>query len=818
MDPNRPYGRPFDRFPTRREHEDRWAELARAIVVAPAPRRPEQDGKPAEPATTKGELTVLGSGIEAAGFTRADERLLREADHVFHCVADPVTVVRIKAWRPDSYDLGVLYDDAKDRYLTYVQMSEAILHFVRAGRRVAAVFYGHPGVFVLSSHRAVRIARREGHAAVMRPGISALDVLCADLGVDPSSPGMQTFEASDLLIRGRRIDPGLHLVLWQVGLVGELGYQRTGFFNHRLPVLVDRLEEVYGPDHPVVNYIGARYRGTAPVTDRHTVAGLRDRAVQRTVTSASTWYLPPAVAAPADPRMLERLGLIRPGQTVRPPTGPVRNIDEYGPRELAALDGFTDFHVPGGYHWQEDTPAARFVLALGEDGALRERFVREPEAAVASWAPPDLADAERALLARREDAAMQAAAKGRYRRPTPEAARRLRTLLTRKSEARALLRSVRDGGPGGGGLGGGGLAGGGSSIRRDLDTVLAEALYPWTGLYGTPDGDLDVYVLGRATDPPRHRIHVNGRRITAPRHDHGVLRWRVEDGNDCGGELRTEVGRDGRRRLVGAVWPAGRVAAAEFSVQLAEYALPDVPPLADLVGDYRAADEAGRELVVSVGPGEDGPALRVRVTVDGVPTAAAVVVGPAGFEVDGVAVPYAQAVAASTVPPYLYGCYRVQLPGGRGAELRVAEDGVTLDEQPLLHAEFTGKRLTWRDGPAPLPSAELTLLLDPITLHPMLTGTGTGTGTMPTTGTGTAPGRAPGGPRLPVVGMVPVAAEQAERLAARPQFGLPAGPWAHLTALAAEASHGGGLFWWHGWEQSATALHTVRRALWEAGL
>ncbi|MFJ2190156.1 SAM-dependent methyltransferase [Kitasatospora sp. NPDC087861] len=789
--PDRTYGRPFERFPTRREHEDRWTELAQAIAAA---RRPVRDTTPAEPGSRKGELIVLGSGIEAAGFTRADERLLREADHVFHCVADPVTVVRIKAWRPDAYDLGVLYDDAKERYLTYVQMSEAILHFVRAGRRVAAVFYGHPGVFVLSSHRAVRIARREGHTAVMRPGISALDVLCADLGVDPSSPGMQTFEASDLLVRNRRIDPGLHLVLWQVGLVGELGYQRTGFFNHHLPVLVDRLEEVYGPDHPVVNYIGARYRGTAPVADRHTVAGLRDPAVRRTVTSAATWYVPPALAAPADPRMLERLGLLRPGQTVRPPTGPVRTIDDYGPRELAALDGFADFHIPGGYHWQEDTPAARFVLALGEDGALRERFVQEPEAAVAAWAPSDLADTDRALLARREDAGMQAAAKGAYRRPTPEAARRLRTLLTRKSEARGLLRAVRDGGLGD--------AVDAKTIRRDLDAVLAEALYPWTGLYGTPDGDLDVYVLGRATDPPRHRIHVDGRRIVGPRYDHGVLRWRAEDGNDCGGELRTEVGRDGRRRLVGTVWPAGRVAAAEFSVQLAEYALPDVPPLADLVGGYRALDEARREVLVSVGPGEGERALRVRVAVDGVTATAAVVVGPAGFEVDGVVVPFAQAVPASSVPSYLYGSYRVQLPGGRGADLRLAEDGVTLDEQPLPNASFTGKRLTWRDGPALLPSAELSLLLDPITLHPMFHGTG----------------RAPDGSPLPVVGMVPVGSADAQRLATRPQFGIPSGPWSHLTALAAEASRSGGLFWWHGWEQSATALHTLRRALWEAGL
>ncbi|MFJ6618159.1 SAM-dependent methyltransferase [Kitasatospora sp. NPDC091335] len=720
--------------------------------------------------------------------------MLREADHVFHCVADPATVVRINAWRPDAYDLGVLYDEAKDRYLTYVQMSEAVLHFVRAGRRVAAVFYGHPGIFVLSSHRAVRIARREGHRAVMRPGISALDVLCADLGVDPSTPGMQTFEASDLLIRGRRIDPGLHLVLWQVGVVGELGYRRGGFGNRHLPVLLDRLEEVYGPDHPVVNYVGARYPGLDPVTDHHTVAALRDPAVRHTVTSASTWYLPPAVAAPADPQVLERLGLLAPGLTVRPPDGPLRVIDAYGPRELAALDGFADFRVPAGFHWQEDTPGARFVLALGEDSALREHYVRDPAAAVADWAPPGpgtpdhgtadhgttgpgaaghppagLGPAERALLARREDLAVQAAARGVRRQPSPEAARRLRTLLTRPSEARGLSRAA---GP--------------PPVRRDLDAVLAAALYPWTGLYGTPDGDLSVYVLGRATDPPRHRVHLDGRPVPDPRYGHGVLRWRAADGA-ADGELRPESGRDGRRRLVGTV--GGR------RVRLTEYPLPELPPLAGLVGGYACSG-----VRVDVAPGAPGSAPRLRVTVDGEPATAAVLIGPAGFEVDGVTVPFARRLP--DVPPCLYGTYRLRLPARPdGAELRVAADGVTLDGRAVPGAGQSGRRLGWRRGPAPVPSADLALLLDPITLHPMLHGTG----------------RTTDGAPFPLLGMVPVGAETARELAARPRYGIPPGPWAHLTALAAEASHRGGLFWWHGWEQSATALRAVRRALREDG-
>ncbi|MET9183512.1 hypothetical protein ABZX88_35675 [Kitasatospora aureofaciens] len=34
-----------------------------------------------------------------------------------------------------------------------------------------------------------------------------------------------------------------------------------GFTNRHLPVLLGRLEEVYGPDRTAVNYTGARYRG-----------------------------------------------------------------------------------------------------------------------------------------------------------------------------------------------------------------------------------------------------------------------------------------------------------------------------------------------------------------------------------------------------------------------------------------------------------------------------------------------------------------------------------------------------------------------------
>ena len=43
---------------------------------------------------------------------------------------------------------------------------------IRAGFRVCAVFYGHPGVFVYPSHEAIRRARAEGFAARMLPALT----------------------------------------------------------------------------------------------------------------------------------------------------------------------------------------------------------------------------------------------------------------------------------------------------------------------------------------------------------------------------------------------------------------------------------------------------------------------------------------------------------------------------------------------------------------------------------------------------------------------------------------------------------------------
>lgn len=607
---------PRQGFPTRRQHTERWLELA-AAIAAEADRISDEPGSPVPPESA-GELTVIGSGIETVGFSLADELVIDAADKVFYCVADPATAVWLKERRPDAYDLYVLYDDAKLRNVTYMQMTEAMLHFVRRGMRVAAIFYGHPGVFVLSTHRAIAIARREGHRAVMRAGVSALDAMCADLGFDPSQPGLMTYEATDMLVRRRQPDPALHVVLWQVGLIGELGYRRQGFLNSGFSLLLDHLEAVYGPDQEVVNYVGSRYPGIDPLIARHTITELREPSIQATVTGLSTFYLPPVLAPVADQAVLRELGLLKPGQTLKPATSPLRVIDRYGARERKAFADFARFRVPQGYHWQEDTAAARFVLALREDPGLRGRYQRDPAAAVQDWSAGALTPRDRALLSSRDGGQVQLAAKGTRSRTAPAAARALRTLLASNSASRELAvavsradeaeraEAVRDW------AAQRGLTLDPATLGEDLDRTLRTTLAPWSGLYLNPERRLSVFVLARPGKPEHDRVYLNGQRLADASYSAGAIRWSGPDGN---GYLQTDVTARGGRRLVGATWPAGQSAASghrvEFTAQPLPRNAPGVAAPAEIAGEYA--------LRVVTGQGPRLVALEVgaAVTVDG---------------------------------------------------------------------------------------------------------------------------------------------------------------------------------------------------------
>lgn len=253
-----------------------------------------------------GSLRVVGTGIKAIGHWTYDARFwIQRAEKVLFLVNDAVSESEILALSPSAESLGGLYREGIPRSEIYASMVERILDAVRSGLRVCAVFYGHPGVFVQPSHEAVRRARAEGFEAEMLPGISAEDCLVADLGVDPARVGLQSYEATDFLVRRRKVDPSAALILWQIAAVGILDYKAPGVDLRHLPVLIEALLAHYPADHVAVVYQAAVLPTSAPHVERIPLADL----AKARITSASTLYVPPLAVPSPDPAMLARLGL-----------------------------------------------------------------------------------------------------------------------------------------------------------------------------------------------------------------------------------------------------------------------------------------------------------------------------------------------------------------------------------------------------------------------------------------------------------------------------------------------------------------------------
>lgn len=792
----------------RAESESAWHTLAQAIAAS-ADQISETPPAQIRSAEQMGELTIIGSGIETVGFSLGDEELIRAADAVFYCVADPATILWIRDIRPDAYDLYVLYDDHKVRYTTYMQMSEAMLYYVRQGKKVVAIYYGHPGIFVLSTHRAIQIARREGHLATMRAGVCALDCLCADLGVDPCHPGLQTHEATDMLIRQRKPDTSLHVVLWQVGLIGEMGFRRKGYINSNFSVLIDYLQSFYGKDYPVTHYVASRYPTIPALIDTLPLSALHDPSVQIKVTGISTFYLAPKDAVEADPVMLQRLGLLKTGETLKPSTGPLRAIGHYGPREMKAFQAYAKFKVPRDYHCQEEVAASRFLIRLRQDLALQDLYRRDPQRAVSPGIFPGLSEREQSLLATRDAGAIQIAAKGSAKRSVANQ-HFLRDFVSNRRLAASLLQYIRHRQP--------------TSrhlldwakeknytleienMRSDINLFEREQLMPWGGVYLNPATQQIITLLPSPSGTRNSLLLIDTKAIKAFRFTHGVLQWQAKKGNLNQGFLRVDVDHLGKRRLLGNIWSA-----AEAQTSMSAMVWHEVDPIRNhpsrYIGRYRQT-QADRQRVLQLScafnqhqgrylqASLDGKALHGDITFNG----RSLIVGSDHFELAVGTLHSTEAWHSEPATTDIFnGRYVLRLTKHLSQtvlKLDISKQGVFIDGCQISATFPTTHRLRWQDGPEIAPSGELHLLFDPITLLPEVFGL-----IHPNAGDAIA-----------CHGMV---AASTDILAERPkaEFSLPLPAWQTLLTLSANASRAGGLLLWHKWEKAQYVAHIMNTHL-----
>src|SRR5487761_1358946 len=254
-----------------------------------------------------GSLVCVGLGMTLGSHISPLARShIEQADVVFAGLSDGIVELWLHKMHTDVRSLQPYYREGKSRMETYRQMVDAILTEVRAGKRVCGVFYGHPGVFAWAPHKSIEIARSEGYPAHMEPGISAEDCLYADLGIDPGRFGCQHFEASQLLLFERRIDPTCYLVLWQVGLVGDQSLARFSTGPAYKQVLVAVLARDYPLDHELIIYRGATLPIQQPRIERTRLGDLP----QAKVEMEDTVVVPPGRPLQPDTEIRARLAAL----------------------------------------------------------------------------------------------------------------------------------------------------------------------------------------------------------------------------------------------------------------------------------------------------------------------------------------------------------------------------------------------------------------------------------------------------------------------------------------------------------------------------
>jgi hypothetical protein len=255
-----------------------------------------------------GSLTVVGTGIKAGQITPDALSCIERADKVLFIVTDIITSLWVQKINATAEDLAVFYQPTDDRQIVYLKMVERILSCVRKGLSVCVVAYGHPGVFAFPLHESIRRARLEGFKARMLPGVSSEDCLFADLNIDPGSRGCQSFEATDFLVYRRKFDPTSSLILWQIAIIGDLGYNppwRENCARLGLDALVEYLQQFYDANHTTIIYQASQYPFCDPIIQRVPLG----RLPEAHVTPISTLYVPPKAQATPCREMLTRLSI-----------------------------------------------------------------------------------------------------------------------------------------------------------------------------------------------------------------------------------------------------------------------------------------------------------------------------------------------------------------------------------------------------------------------------------------------------------------------------------------------------------------------------
>lgn len=174
------------------------------------------------------DIVIAGLGIAGVHqLTRQVEETIRRCTRVFVTDTGTGLVEYLASLGPEVADLSNPGRRGEHRVHAYRRMASEVVSFALAAPPVCFATYGHPTMYCYPTTLIQRAAMVLDLKIEVLPGLSFLDTLLTDVGVDPGFDGLQLYEATDLLVRRRPLQPDVSAVITQAPVVAN-PYNRPG--------------------------------------------------------------------------------------------------------------------------------------------------------------------------------------------------------------------------------------------------------------------------------------------------------------------------------------------------------------------------------------------------------------------------------------------------------------------------------------------------------------------------------------------------------------------------------------------------------------
>ena len=139
------------------------------------------------------------------------------------------------------------------------------------------------------------------------PAVSAEDCLFADLRLDPSDGGCYSIEATQFILENKFFDPSSHVIIWQIGMIGNLGQPSYQVNASAIQCLVRKLLKIYPKDFQAILYEASVYPGLKPSINRFKISTL----YEQQLSPISTLYIPPLENKSINEAILREIGITK---------------------------------------------------------------------------------------------------------------------------------------------------------------------------------------------------------------------------------------------------------------------------------------------------------------------------------------------------------------------------------------------------------------------------------------------------------------------------------------------------------------------------